>query len=492
MSIQIELTQLPFPQIEFGGPGGFHDPKEGLIKAGPFDLRFGAAHKTQVRVGLVGTDQMLEKGKRWLERCCSKIPSKIRNSTQYMHFPGFESIFRTSLVFSERWTVRINNSKFKVALAKNSKDRFEEVLNLYANAVEKLIDNTEMPLDIVICCLPDSVVQKCWSVSSSLSYREKQLIKKRHIAQEQGQMFLWNIEETEEDLLNRDFRRALKARTMKFRMPIQIATNRLFTDLRDNQDPATRAWNMSVALYYKTGGIPWRFKPDGPETCFVGISFHHLHTSQRHFVYSSLAQAFSTTGDGFALRGENIRWNEEQGRNVHLTTTQAFNLGHSVVQEYRERTGGNPLRIVLHKTSIFNKIEEEGFYRAFHGIPIVELINIMPTQFRLLKYGAYPPRRGILCTVNKTATYLFTTGYMPEWGTYPGPHIPAPVRLMSNDDVDMYKVASDILGLARMNWNTASMSSAHPITLFFSRRVGGIMAEVGESEQPHPSFRYYI
>lgn len=275
-------------------------------------------------------------------------------------------------------------------------------------------------------------------------------------------------------------------------MPIQIATNRLFTDFRDNQDPATRAWNMSVALYYKTGGIPWRFKSDGPETCFVGISFHHLRTLQRHFVYSSLAQAFSTTGDGFALRGENIPWNEEQGRNVHLTTTQAFNLGHSIVQEYRERTGGNPLRIVLHKTSIFNKIEEEGFHRAFHDIPIVELINIMPTQFRLLKYGAYPPRRGILCTVNKTATYLFTTGYMPEWGTYPGPHIPAPVRLMSNNEVDMYKVASDILGLARMNWNTASMSSAHPITLFFSRRVGGIMAEVGENEQPHPSFRYYI
>jgi hypothetical protein len=81
---------------------------------------------------------------------------------------------------------------------------------------------------------------------------------------------------------------------------------------------------------------------------------------------------------------------------------------------------------------------------------------------------------------------------MPEWNTYPGPHIPAPVKLVSDDDIDMHRVASDILGLARMNWNTASMSSGYPVTLFFARRVGGIMAEVGEDQDPQPSFRYYM
>ena len=147
---------------------------------------------------------------------------------------------------------------------------------------------------------------------------------------------------------------------------------------------------------------------------------------------------------------------------------------------------------VLHKTSRFDDSEQEGFRRGFRDIPIVELINIMPTQFRLLTYGTYPPRRGTLCTVNKTTTYLFITGYMPEWRTYPGPHIPAPVKLVSDDDIDMHQAASDILGLARMNWNTASMNSAHPVTLFFSRKIGGIMAEVGPNREPHPSMRYYM
>ena len=77
MSIQIELTQLPMPPIEFGSPGSFSDPKTGLTEAGPFDFRFGGARKTRVRVGLVGTAQMVKKGKRWLERCCNK--DSVRN-----------------------------------------------------------------------------------------------------------------------------------------------------------------------------------------------------------------------------------------------------------------------------------------------------------------------------------------------------------------------------------------------------------------------------
>ncbi|MEM6738387.1 MAG: hypothetical protein AAF620_20200, partial [Bacteroidota bacterium] len=41
------------------------------------------------------------------------------------------------------------------------------------------------------------------------------------------------------------------------------------------------------------------------------------------------------------------------------------------VRKYKEHTGNLPLRMVLHKTSKFSS-EEEGFYDAFHEIPIVE------------------------------------------------------------------------------------------------------------------------
>lgn len=118
----------------------------------------------------------------------------------------------------------------------------------------------------------------------------------------------------------------------------------------------------------------------------------------------------------------------------------------------------------------------------------------MPTPFFLLKDSDYPTNRGTLCKINETNFYLFLTGYIRDLATYPGPHIPRPVEIRSNDEVDMESVAKDILGLARMNWNTSSITSGQPVTLFFSRQVGGILAElnVKNFEKIPTSFRYYI
>src|SRR5438105_5337716 len=77
--VELEIAQLPLPILEFGAPGHFTDQKTGLTQAGPFDMRFGAAHRTQVRVGLVGPSEMIEKAQRWYERCQSTIASGSEN-----------------------------------------------------------------------------------------------------------------------------------------------------------------------------------------------------------------------------------------------------------------------------------------------------------------------------------------------------------------------------------------------------------------------------
>lgn len=499
MAINIEIGELPSPLLEFGGPGEFTDQKLGLAQAGPFDLRFGGAHKSQIRIGLVGPASMLEKAHKWYERCQNPILSVIANvekMAQYPFFPGFKETFRTSLILNHRWVVEFDEKgqELEKALELKPKERFERVLDLYAHGVDK-IANLEIRPDVVVCCIPEQVIRLCWSISNELSHAQWKAVKKQKEKQDQLQMELfpdWELEETTEDLLYRDFRRALKARAMQANMPIQIGRDRLFIDEDKGQDAATRAWNMSVALYYKAGGIPWRIKKDGPETCFVGISFHHLKTNKRHLVHSSIAQAFSTEGDGFALRGDTVPWIPEQGRNVHLSDEQAVKLGAKILTEYRDRTGVDPLRIVLHKTSKFNEAELSGFRSAFKNIPIVQTINLMPSLFRLVQFGTYPPKRGTICRINDESTYLFTSGYMPEWETYPGPHIPAPVRLVAHGKIDIYQAAADILSLTRMNWNTAQNTNSQPVTLRFARQVGGIMAEIGQDKEPKPSYRFYM
>ena len=207
-------------------------------------------------------------------------------------------------------------------------------------------------------------------------------------------------------------------------------------------------------------------------------------------MYSSLAQAFSSEGEGFALKGESVPRSSDS-RIPYLTAEQAHSLGRRVLVEYRDRTGKDPARLVLHKTTRFTPEERTGFLRTFGEIPIVEFVNLGPSDFRLVQRQAYPPKRGTLCRINEDATYLFTTGYIEEWQTYPGVHVPVPLRITTDQDTDLLRAATDVLSLARMNWNTAFDTTGAPITLRFAREVGGIMAEVGQRE-PSPSYRFYM
>jgi hypothetical protein len=495
MALKIDLIDLPAPLLQFGGSGEFTDPKAGLLAEGPFSLRFGAAHKGQVRLGMVGPPEVLARARAWFEHCQDAMPSGKENQVMYPDFPGFQGAFRASLDLQARWRVELDGRELEKALKGKPPERFRTVLDLYVRAVERLADADVKP-DVTVCCLPKEVVKECHSINNPRSTApERKRAQKLRQERDAGQISLfedWEVEENEEDLLHRDFRRALKARVMGQRMPIQIGTDNLFLDSEGGQDPATRAWNSCLALFYKAGGIPWRLKSEGPDTCFVGVSFHHLRTERRHLVYSSLAQAFPSEGDGFALRGDAVPWDADQGRNPHLSEDQAAGLAEEVLGEYRQRTGRDPARVVLHKTSKFDPAERGGFREALNRVPVVEIVNLMPTRFRLVRDGSYPPNRGTLCTINSKEAYLFTTGYMPEWETYPGPHVPVPRRLVVDEDANVQAVAADVLGLTRMNWNTARDTSGLPITMRFAREVGGIMAEVGPNERPNPSYRYYM
>jgi hypothetical protein len=503
MAIKLSICELNPPSLQFGGAGGHSDPKIGLDHAGPFDLRFGAARQAHVNVGIVGPSELVGAVIRWLERCQAPIPVLGEPGLLRKPFPGFKNIFRTTMNVSDSWCVIFDekgHNSFERALNEDAPfKRFQKMVDIYAEAHKRLASREANRPDVVIMALPDEVLKRSKTVERGLSRDEKRRAKEiaKSLASRQLDLFdmLQEVEQTEDDFLKRDLRNALKARALAHRLPIQIATTNLLYDGAGNEDPATRAWNFSVGLYYKAGGVPWRLPSAGPETCFVGISFHHFRTVQRHLVQSTLAQAFSSEGEGFAIRGQGVPAEPQQSLNVHLSEDQAFNLGTSILSEYQLRTGGSPLRVVIHKTSLFDEREEAGFTQALRDIPIVELITLVPSNFRLLRFGVYPPKVGTLCIVNDARDYLFTSGFMPEIGTYPGPHVPQPFEIRRTGDGDLVAAAQDVLNLTRMNWNTADIRGKWPVTLSFARRVGGILDEYVEqtsNENQATSFRYFL
>jgi hypothetical protein len=113
------------------------------------------------------------------------------------------------------------------------------------------------------------------------------------------------------------------------------------------------------------------------------------------------------------------------------------------------------------------------------------------TAFRLIRKGTQEPWRGTLCTIGDES-YLFTSGYVPWWDEYPGPHIPAPLQIGSCGSTDIRLRAQEILALTKMNWNSSEGIGRHPITISFARKVGTLMTELSETQIPNPSYRFYM
>jgi hypothetical protein len=496
--LKLQIARLPIPELEFGGPGHFTNPRKGLAEAGPFDLRFGSSHRSQVRVAIVSTADAIAPVLHWFGRC--KAPIEPENPAGTVErFPGFAEVFRSDLVIDEKSAVCIDDTALKNALALRPYDALAKVVDLYSDAMTRA--KREFLPDVIVCFIPDAVDKRCHSVQRSMTSDEKKLIRSAAKVAADAQMelpFDWEPDEAPEDLLRRDLRRALKARAMRIEVPIQIVTNNVLIDSRENEEACLRAWNLCVGMYYKAGGVPWRVRNRGPETCYVGITFHHLRTTKRALVHSALAQAFSTNGGGFALRGAALDSSDERARrSPNMSRSQTQELGRRVLDAYIERNGTLPKRVVLHKSSRFTDEERAGFEMALNSVPVVQMLSITPSSVRLVTHASYPPSRGTLLTVEDARHFLFTSGYVKDLETYPGPHIPIPVEIIMHGEhtqADIREAAIEALGLGRLNWNTSDLRSSQPVTLGFARRVGGIMAEYGLSDErePDPNYRYYM
>ena len=164
-----------------------------------------------------------------------------------------------------------------------------------------------------------------------------------------------------------------------------------------------------------------------------------------------------------------------------------------MIDQFRLRTGVFPARLVIHKSSKFQPEEVEGFQSATKAaVPSLEMVWMRPTGFRIISDGRNEVERGMFIDVERVRRYLFTTGYVPWWKEYPGPHVPSPLELTSVSDGDLEERAREILTLCKMNWNSADGLGRHPITISFARHVGAIMTEVPDGIEINPSYRFYM
>lgn len=482
------------PDLEFGS-GQRVCPRLGITECGVYDTKL-PDRRDKMFVGAVGTNETLEKLGEWLNRCSQFIPAKP-DAMQPNLFPAFcgfnlETGFKAQFEYGSRLLRPLKNGDIEEVLKiPDWNDRVEAAVKLYYEQIKFLTQNRGV--DVIVCIIPDVLYD---TVSKEKDIPLEETLEESPINEEVDDE---NGDNDEDDLeLESNFRRALKARTMQFAVPLQLIRELSFEAVvKEQQDEATKAWNFCTALYYKANRqtVPWKLitNPNKPSTCFAGISFYR--SRDKKTLNTSLAQVFDELGNGVILRGTPIELAKDD-RRPHLSDTQAYQLLERALSEYRVAVGNVPGRLVLHKSSNFNDAELKGFKKATSEMQVqaVDFLTIMDSDFRLFRKGIYPPYRGSHIELDKKTHLLYTRGSVKFYRTQTSLYIPQPleVRIVESDE-SAHTLCREILALTKMNWNNTQFDGKYPITIGCSRKVGEVMKYLTDKDpEPQISYSFYM
>ncbi|MHA1410006.1 MAG: argonaute/piwi family protein, partial [Candidatus Odinarchaeia archaeon] len=146
--------------------------------------------------------------------------------------------------------------------------------------------------------------------------------------------------------------------------------------------------------------------------------------------------------------------------------------------------------------SEFWEEEKNGMLKASSKIEVVDLVTIRERHnFRLFTDGDYPVLRGtLLSSPNYEENYLYTTGYIPSLGTYPGHRIPIPLQVIPDKDsfnTPIEDICNEILSFSKLDWNSSHFCKKLPVTIEVSQSVGNILAEIKAQKKESIDSHYY-
>ena len=521
---EFSAVHLGEPFLIFGDGQRESDPKTGLALHKPYDLRT-PGRRNQIRLGIIGTGAMIDATYAWIERCTRRVMpvgmrrekagvvAKPMDATAYPPFPGLADVFDADFTVGDNMVATLTDAEIATVLqAEFFEQKVTRLIELIVGRLGVLAEGMQAP-DVVIVALPTEVRKQC-TVPSHHKTRGKRLptlatALKASLEKENksGQDSLFDVAaahnvdiaammaaEEEAETEQAVFRHGLKARAMAHGIPVQLAWQVTLQGGTTVEDDATRAWNFWTGIYYKSGGIPWRVTGLERGTCYVGIAFYR--DRRDGTLRTSMAQAFSDQGEGVVLRSEPFKWSPtRKSKSPHLPKDLSSDLMTRVIAAYQAWHHQPPSRIVVHKWQRYYEEEKAGFLEAIAkaGIHSYDLIAFGNRGIRFFRPGAEPALRSTMITLAPDNALLYTRGYVPYLGEYPGMRVPRPIEIVEHyGSSAMKKLCDEILALTKMDWNSAVYAGRDPITTAFSEDVGQILAEMPPGVQPRPTYRFYM
>lgn len=497
MCNSLDVVILEEPEIEFRYGQKLKDPHDGLVLFGPFGADTPSA-PNNLAIGVIGTDEGIEKYLKWVSLIQGPIytPESF-DKRLWPTYPGFGAAFFCVWPEKGGWHYKLDyQSLTEAAKNKDAYKRASNVVEHFTKGIREAHERDEH-FNVLICIVPDLVWKNCRPesvVSNGYGYPISPRERRLRISHDS----LFGHYEPEQYTFSVDFRRQIKARSMEYDIPIQIIRESTLSiesaQERELSPPPDVAWNLSSAVYYKAGGKPWRLASARDGVCYVGITFRRTDLTSNSKSACCAAQMFLDTGDGVVFRGDFGPWYSPQDKQYHLDFKSAKSLLEGVLNSY-EKHHGRPLReIFLHSRSDISKEEFMGYEQACPAD--VKLVGVRVRKegsFRLYREGKFPVIRGTTKKVTDRCAYLWTSGFVPRLGTYPGWEVPVPLRIdIQHGNADIEQICKDILGLTKLNYNACKFGDAEPVTIGFSDDVGEILVSNPKIKAPKPQFKFYI
>lgn len=273
-------------------------------------------------------------------------------------------------------------------------------------------------------------------------------------------------------------------------------------------------WRLSIALYCKAGGVPWKLADTDPDTAYIGLSYAVRPTSddKPRFV-TCCSQVFDADGAGLEFIAYETDEVQIERDNPFLSRADMRRVMARSLALYQNRHAGHsPKRVVVHKSTEFKPEEVDGCFDAWTGSEGLDLVQIQqdvfwrgilidPPRWRGSKKGVparYPCQRGTYLQLSGRDVLLWTQGNTPTAvggrDFYKeGKSIPSPLLLTRFAGHGAWdEGCRHVLGLTKMDWNNDSLYDRLPVTLGYAKVLARTLKRMPHIAHKPYEFRYFM